>query len=152
VIDVIEDHRLLACCNPACETATDRDPNPLLDLLLDPDSRARDQLIRSLVQQQDRARVDREDLTGANKQRRKQHIELQVREGRIRQGLKLPQLVGVVAANAFCHEQSPFTALSVEPWPADSSRSYRGAAKPLSHKPPSFTPSTLLCALDRPHP
>ena len=46
-----------------------------------------------------------------------------MRESRIREGLKLPQLVGVLDANPFCHEQSPFAALSIEP------------GKPLSHKP-----------------
>ena len=51
MIDVVEDHRLLARCDPAREAAADGDPNPLLDLLLDPDSRPRDQLIRSLVEE-----------------------------------------------------------------------------------------------------
>ena len=35
-------------------------------------------------------------------------------ESRIREGLKLPQPVGAVDANPFCHEQDPFAALSVE--------------------------------------
>ena len=129
MIDVIEDHRLLARCDPTREAAADRDPNPLFDLLLDPDSRPRDQLIRSLVEQQDRARVDREDLTGANEQRRQQRVELQMRESRVRQGLKLPQPVGAVDANPFCHEQSPFAALSIVNRPADPPRPPNGRRK-----------------------
>jgi hypothetical protein len=31
-----------------------------------------------------------------------------MRESRIRESLKLPQPVGVVDANPFCHEQQPF--------------------------------------------
>lgn len=45
-----------------------------------------------------------------------------MRESRICEGLKLPQPVGVVDANPFCHEQSPFALLSVEPHRADSPR------------------------------
>ena len=62
-----------------------------------------------------------------------------MRESRVSQGLKLSQPVGAVDANPFYHGQSPFAALEVERWPADSSRPHRGVAKPLSHKPLSAT-------------
>jgi hypothetical protein len=70
MIDVIEDHRLPVRCYAARETTADWDTHALLDLLLDPDRCPRDELVRLLVKQQDSARVDVEDLPGAEKQGR----------------------------------------------------------------------------------
>ena len=74
--------------DPAGEAAADRDPDALLDLLLDPDRRARDELVRLLVEQQDRARVDLEDLAGADEQRGEQLVELEMRQRGIRDRLQ----------------------------------------------------------------
>ena len=113
MIDVVEDHRLPLRCDAAREAAADRDTNPLLDLLLDPDRGPRHQLIRSLVEQQDRARVDGEDLAGAKQQRRQQSVELQMRERRIRERLKLPQPSRSCPTPTPAKSKSPFAALSI---------------------------------------
>jgi hypothetical protein len=102
VIDVREDHGLPVRCDAARETTTDRDPNPLLDLFLDPDRGPRDELFRLLVQQQDGTRVDTENLAGANKERREESVELQMRERRIRERLELSQTVGVLDISPLC--------------------------------------------------
>ena len=70
VIDVLEDHRLPVRRDAARETTSDRDPDAALDLFLDPDCGPRDELVRLLIQQQESARIDPEDLTDANKERR----------------------------------------------------------------------------------
>jgi hypothetical protein len=88
VIDVVEDHRLPFRCDAAGEAAADRDPHTALHLLLDPDRCPRDELVRLLVEQQDGARIDIEDLAGTEKERREQVVKLQVRERRIRERLK----------------------------------------------------------------
>ena len=76
VIDVLEDHRTAVRRDAARETAADRDPNALLDLLLDPHRRPRDELVRLLVQQQDRARVDPENLASAKQECREESVKL----------------------------------------------------------------------------
>jgi hypothetical protein len=96
VIDVVENHRPLAGCDSAGETAADGDTDALLDLLLDPDRCPRHELIRLLVEQQDSARVDTEDVAGAEEERRKENLQLQMRERRIRERLELAQAIGVV--------------------------------------------------------
>ncbi len=98
VIDVIEDDRLPVRRDPARETKADRDPNAAFNLFLDPDRGPRDELVRLLVQQQERASIDTENLAGAQKQRREESVKLQVRERRIRERLKLPQTVRVLDA------------------------------------------------------
>ncbi len=98
VIDVFEHHRMPVCGDAPRKSTAHRNPNPSLDLLLDPHCCARDELVRLLVQQQDSARVDSENLAGANKERREENVELQVRERRIRERLKLLQTVGVLDA------------------------------------------------------
>jgi hypothetical protein len=55
VVDVRQDHGPPPGRDPTCEAGADRDPNALLDLLLEPDRGARDQLGTLLVEQQDRA-------------------------------------------------------------------------------------------------
>ncbi len=70
MVDVIEDHRMPVRCDAAREATADRDTHAPLHLLLDPDRCPRDELVRLLVKQQDSARVDTEDLAGAEKERR----------------------------------------------------------------------------------
>ena len=65
VVDVVEDHRPLLGGNPPREAAADRDTDALLHLFLDPERRPRDELVRFLVEEEDGARVDLEDLPGA---------------------------------------------------------------------------------------
>ena len=69
VVDVVEDHRPLLGGDAAGEAAADRDADALLDLLLDPERGPGDELVRLLVEQEDRARVDLEDLAGALEER-----------------------------------------------------------------------------------
>ena len=64
VIDVVEDHRPLLGRDAPGEAAADRDTDALLDLLLDAERSACDELVRLLVEQEDRAGVDLEDLPG----------------------------------------------------------------------------------------
>ena len=60
VADVVDDHGLLQGGDATGEPAPDRDAHAGLDLLLDPDGRGRDELVRVLVEQQHRAGVDLE--------------------------------------------------------------------------------------------
>jgi hypothetical protein len=96
VIDILEHHRMPVRGDAPRKSTADRNPNPSLDLLLDPHCCARDELVRLLVQQQDSACVDPENLSGTNKERREQSVKLQMGERRIREGLKLLQTVGVL--------------------------------------------------------
>ena len=107
VIDVVEDHRPPFRGDAAGESAADRDADALLHLLLDPDRRPRDELVRLLVEQQDRARVDIEDLAGPEKERRQQRVELQMRERRIRERLKTAKAIGLLARD-FYLSATPF--------------------------------------------
>jgi hypothetical protein len=91
VVDVVEDHGLPGRGDPACEAAPDRDAHALLDLLLDPDRRACDQLLRVLVEQEDGARVDLEHVAHAQQQRPEQLVELEVRQRGVRQLLEPTQ-------------------------------------------------------------
>ena len=90
VVDVVEDHRPLLGGDPAGEAPADRDADALLDLLLDAERRARDELVRLLVEQQDRARVYLEDLAGAVEQGREQLVEAQMRQRGVRDRLQPP--------------------------------------------------------------
>ena len=60
VVDVGDEDRHALGRDPSREPSSDRDPHALLDLFLDPVRGARDQLLRVLVEQQDRDRVDRQ--------------------------------------------------------------------------------------------
>ena len=133
VVDVLEDHRTPVRCDAARETAADRDADPLFDLFLDPDRRSRVELVRLLVQQQDGARVDLENLAHPNKQRREESVELQMRERRIRERLKLPQTVGVLDANPLRQIESR-ASRSAEPPTVHRRGRHICAAKSLSHK------------------
>ena len=95
VVDVVEDHRPLLGGDPAREAPADRDADALLDLLLDAERRARDELVRLLVEQQDRARVYFEDLAGAVEQRREQVVEAQMRQRGVRDRLQPPDALRV---------------------------------------------------------
>ena len=93
VVDVVEDHRLLLGRDAAGEAAADGDADALLDLLLDPERRARDELVRLLVEQEDRARVDVEQLARADEQRVEQLVELEMRERGVRDRLQPPDVL-----------------------------------------------------------
>jgi hypothetical protein len=93
VVDVLEDHRPLVGCDPAREAAADRHADALLDLLLDPERSASHELVRLLVEQEDRAGVDFEDLPCPLEQRREQTVEAQVREGRVGDRLQAPHML-----------------------------------------------------------
>ena len=88
VIDVVENHRCPASRHPTGEAAPDRDPHTSLHLLFDPHRRARDELVRLLVQQQHRARVHPEQLPRPQEQRREELLQLEMRERRIRERLQ----------------------------------------------------------------
>ena len=93
VVDVVEDHRPLLGGDPSCEAAADRDADALLHLLLDPERRARNELVRFLVEQEDRARVDLEDLPRPLEQRVEQLVETQVCERGVGDGLQPPDML-----------------------------------------------------------
>jgi hypothetical protein len=96
VVDVGEDHRFADGCDPACEPAADGDANTSLDFFLDPDRRASDQLVSSLVDEQDGTRVRFEDVADPRQQHGEQVVELEVCEGHVRDGLHvLDPLSGV---------------------------------------------------------
>jgi hypothetical protein len=56
-VDVIENSRAACSGNSPCKAATEWDPHTLLDLFLDPDRGARDELDARFIHQQDRARI-----------------------------------------------------------------------------------------------
>jgi hypothetical protein len=102
VFDVIEDHRLTVGCDAARKTTADWDANAPFDFLLEAYRCLGDELVRLLVEQQDSARVDTEDLAGAEKERRQESVELQMRECRVRERLELLQTIGVLDAIPHC--------------------------------------------------
>src|SRR5437764_561998 len=59
------DHGAVPRRGPAREAAAGRHADALLDLLLDAERGARHELVRGLVEQENRARVDVEDVAGA---------------------------------------------------------------------------------------
>ena len=93
VIDVGDEDRGAPGGDPAGEAAPERDPNPLLDLLLDPVRGPRHELVRALVEQQDRGGVDAEDVDGTAQQLFEQVLELELAECRVAQPVQLPQLL-----------------------------------------------------------
>ena len=86
--DVVDDHGLLQGGDATGEPAPDRDAHAGLDLLLDPDGRGRDELVRVLVEQQHRAGVDLEQLAGPQEERVEEIVETQVRERGVGQRLE----------------------------------------------------------------
>jgi uncharacterized protein YndB with AHSA1/START domain len=91
VIDVLDGERPPLGGDPAGEAAADRDPRAPLDLLLDSLRRARDELVRALVEQEDGARVGSEDLLDPVEQLVEEVLEREVRERRVRDALQLQQ-------------------------------------------------------------
>ena len=87
-VDVVEDDRPLAGGDAAGEAAADRDPHAGLDLFLDPDRRASDELVGLLVEQQDGAGVGAEDVADPRQQHAQQLLDLEMRERRVSDGLE----------------------------------------------------------------
>jgi hypothetical protein len=83
VVDVVEDDRATIRRDAAREAPAHRDPHALLDLLLDSDCRARDELVRVRLEQEHRGRVDLEHRDRALEQRRQQLLELQRGQRRV---------------------------------------------------------------------
>ena len=93
MVDVVEDHRALLGGDPAGEAAAHRDSDALLDLLLDAERRPRDELVRALVEQQDRAGVHLEDRASALEQRGEQVVEAQVGQRGVSYRLQPPDVL-----------------------------------------------------------
>ncbi len=94
VVDVVEDDRPLLGGDAAGKAAADGDADTLLDLLLDAERGACDELVRLLVEQKDRARVDLEDQPCALEQRAKEVVEPQMRERGVGDGLQPSYVLG----------------------------------------------------------
>lgn len=75
--------------DPPGEAAADRDADAALDLLLDADGGPRDELVRGLVEEEDRAGVGAEGIADAREQDGEQLVHLEVRERRVRHRLQL---------------------------------------------------------------
>src|SRR4029077_3547182 len=86
--------------NPACEAAADRDPDTLLDLLLDPYRGAGDELVPLHVEQEHGARVDLERLLRADEEGGEQFVEIQVSESGVGQRLEPPESLSIDLAFA----------------------------------------------------
>jgi len=94
MVDIVEDDRPLLGGDAAGKAAADRDADTLLDFLLDAERCARHELVRLLVEQEDRARVDLEDQPRSLEQRAKEVVELQMRERRVGDGLQPSYVLG----------------------------------------------------------
>ena len=81
VIDVIEDHRPPLGGDPAGEAAADRNTHAALDLLLDPDRSACNQLLGGLVDEEHRARVSVEDVADTREKHREQRRRAREAQG-----------------------------------------------------------------------
>ena len=106
MVDVVEDHRLLLGGDPAGEATTHRDADALLYLLLEPECRPRDELVRVLVEQEDRTRVDLEDLPRPLEQRIEQLVEPQVRERGVGDGLQPPDSLPADSPDGWNHTRT----------------------------------------------
>ena len=84
--------RFSAAIRPA-NPAADRDADALLDFLLDPERRPRDELVRLLVEEEDGARVDVEALARAHEQRLEKCVEIEVGEGGVGYRLQPPDVL-----------------------------------------------------------
>ena len=78
MVDVGEDDRTPLGGDAPGKAAADRDAYALLDLLLDPHRRARDELVAFGIEQKGGARVDAEDVARADEQRLQQLLQLEV--------------------------------------------------------------------------
>jgi hypothetical protein len=95
MVDVVEHDRVSRRRDPARKPAADRNPNVLLDLLLEPDCCARHELVPELVAQEDRGRVGLEHVSNPGQQLGEEVVQVQVRERGIRDELEPPQQFGV---------------------------------------------------------
>ncbi len=75
MVDVGDVDRRALGGDPAGEAASNRDPHTLLDLLLDALRGARDQLVGSLFEQQDRDRVDQQGVASPDQKLVEQLVE-----------------------------------------------------------------------------
>ena len=74
----------------------DRDADALLDLLLDAERGARDELVRRLVEEEDRAGVDLEHLARSVEEGGEELVELEVRERSVGEELQAPYCVPLI--------------------------------------------------------
>jgi hypothetical protein len=88
VVDVVEDDRPPVGGDSAREALPERNADAALDLLLDADGGAGDELALPRVEQQDRARVRRQEIVDSLEQRAEQLLELQVDQRGVGQRLK----------------------------------------------------------------
>ena len=91
--DVVEHDRPLLGGDTAGEASSERDPDAALDLLLEALRRARHELSRLLVEQQDRHSVPLEDVADALEQLVEHRVERQVRERRVGDEQELAETV-----------------------------------------------------------
>jgi hypothetical protein len=82
-LEVVDGDGPPLCGDSSCESLTDGHAEANLDLFLEASCSSRRQLVRLLVEQQDRGGVDIEDLDDANEKRLEKPIELQVRKSRL---------------------------------------------------------------------
>ena len=95
VVDVVEHDRPPLRRDPAREPAADGDPHAPFDLFLEPDRRARDELVPEVVAEEDRGRVGVEHVPDAREQLAQEVVQVQVRERGIRDELDPPQPLDV---------------------------------------------------------
>ena len=113
VVDVGEEDRSALGCDASGEAAADGDAHALLDLFLDSDGGARDELVGGLVEQQDGAGVDVEDRVDPLEQLGEQLFELEMRERCVGDGLEARQVVPLDGRpHAYRVSRSPRTAPS----------------------------------------
>ena len=92
VVDVGDVDRRAAGRDAAREAPADRDPHAALDLLLEALGGARDELLRLLVEEQDRGGVHAEDLLRARQQLVEQRLERELGERRVREPVDVLEL------------------------------------------------------------
>ena len=93
VVDVVDDDRTTLCRDPSGKPAADRDPHALLDFLFDPFRRPCDELVRRLVEQENRTGVGIQQIPNACQQFVEQIFEREVRERSVGHGLQPRQYV-----------------------------------------------------------
>ena len=96
VVDVVEDHRLPLGRDPAGEAAADRNADAALYLLLESHRRPGHELVRLLVEQQHRARVDVEQLPHSEEEGGEQLLQLEVGERGVGERLQAAKALRVV--------------------------------------------------------
>ena len=95
-VDVLDHHRRRLRSDPAGEAPAERDADARLHLLFDPLRGAGDELVRLLVEQQERGRVGLEDVADPDEQLVEQPLERQERERRVGDEQDLAQMPGLV--------------------------------------------------------